>query len=305
MRFAVKFECGSNMDMVASRDNGPTVLGKGDCLSLDGVNWTSDNDGNFWVTARLVNDATQAADGYNVYCDGIKINSELITDTEYYAINQTKGIHSYSVSAVYGGEEVKSYTVPATINVFPTPSILSAENNLFTNTITWQAPLLSQGTLTWSNQELLNGIGGTSTSSPKIWIKNEFEASDLIAYAESQLTAINVYFYQESSSTINSCVLYIVENDKIVYSEELSADALAAITLGEWNKFALTTPYTIKAGNKVAYGIYITHTKKKHPLAYDTCPIGNIGKEQCTQHHLPNRHSTVLLPHGNLCQMPD
>ena len=278
MRFAVKFECGQNMNMVASRDNGPTVLGKGDCLSFDGVNWTSDNDGNFWVTARLVNDATQAADGYNVYCDGEKINSELITGTEYAAINQPAGTHNYSISAVYGGVEVKSYTVDAIVNMFPSPSILSAENTLLSNTIAWQAPLLSQGTLTWSNQELLNGIGGTSTSSPKIWIKNEFEASDLIAYAESQLTAINVYFYKESSSTINSCVLYIIENDKIVYSEELSADALAAITLGEWNKLALTTPYTIKAGNKVAYGIYITHTKKKHPLAYDTCPIGNIGK---------------------------
>lgn len=278
MRFAVKFECGSNMDMVASRDNGPTVIGKGDCISFDGVNWSSDNGGNFWVTARLVNDATQEADGYNVYCDGVKINSELITDTEYAATNQTKGVHNYSVSAVYGGEEVKSYTVPATVNVFPSPSILTAENNLLTNTVTWQAPLLNQSSLTWSNLELLNGIGGTSSSSPKIWIKNEFEASDLIAYAGAQLTAVNVFFYKESSSSINSCVFYIVENDKIVYSEELSADALSAITLGEWNKMTLATPYEIKAGNKVAYGIYITHTKKKHPIAYDTCPVGNIGK---------------------------
>ncbi len=278
MRFAVKFECGSNMDMVASRDNGPTVIGKGDCISYDGENWISDNGGNFWVTARLVNDATQEADGYNVYCDGVKINSELVTGTEYSATAQSAGIHNYSVSAVYGGEEIASYTVPATVNMFPTPSILTAENNLFTNTITWQAPLLTSGTLTWSNQELLNGIGGTSTTSPKIWIKNEFDASDLIAYTGNQLTAINAFFYEEASSAVESCVLYIVENDKIVYSEELSADALAAITLGQWNKMTLATPYEIKAGNKVAYGIYITHTKKKHPITYDTCPIGNIGK---------------------------
>ena len=278
MRFAVKFECGSNMDMVASRDNGPTVIGKGDCISFDGENWISDNGGNFWVTARLVNDATETADGYNVYCDGVKINNELITDTEYAATNQAKGIHNYYVSAVYGEEEVKSYTVPATVNVFPTPSILSAENNLFTNTLTWQAPLLTAGTLTWSNQELFNGIGGTSSSSPKIWIKNEFEASDLIAYTGSQLSAINAFFYEEASSEVSSCVLFISENDKIVYSEELSADALSAIVLGKWNKMTLATPYEIKAGNKVAYGIYVTHTKKKHPIAYDTCPIGNIGK---------------------------
>lgn len=278
MRFAVKFECGANMDMVASRDNGPTVFGKGDCISYDGENWFSDNRGNFWVTARLVNDATQEADGYNVYCDGVKLNSELITDTEYAAENQTKGVHNYSVSAVYGGEEVTSYSVPATINVFPTPSILTTANDLFTNTITWQAPLLNNGTLTWSNLELLNGIGGTSTSSPKIWIKNEFEASDMITYAGSQLTSINVYFFKEEGSSISSCYLYVIENDAIVYSEELSSEALAAIKLGEWNNFTLATPYDIKAGNKVAYGLYITHTKKMHPLAYDTCPVGNIGK---------------------------
>ena len=278
MRFAVKFECGSNMDMVASRDNGPTVLGKGDCISFDGENWSSDNAGNFWVTAHLVNDATQKADGYNVYCDGVKINSELITDTEFAATNQAKGAHRYYVSAVYGSEEVRSYSVPATVNVFPAPSILAIENNLFANTISWQAPLLNSGTLTWSNQELLNGIGGTSTSSPKIWIKNEFEAADLISFVGSQLSAVNVFFFKESSSEISSCVVFVVENDKIVYSEELSSDALAAIKLGEWNKLALTTPYEIKGGNKLAYGIYITHTKKKHPIAYDTCPVGNIGK---------------------------
>lgn len=278
MRFAVKFECGSNMDMVASRDNGPAVFGKGDCISFDGETWSSDNGGNFWVTAHLVNDATQSADGYNVYCDGVKINTELITETEFEATNQSKGVHNYTVSAVYGAEEVESYSVSATVNVFPAPSILSVDNNLFTNTISWQAPLLNSGTLTWSNQELLNGIGGTSTSSPKIWIKNEFDAADLISFVGSQLSAVNVFFFKEESSEVSSCVVYVVENDKIVYSEEMSSDALAAIKLGEWNKLPLATPYEIKAGNKVAYGIYITHTKKKHPLAYDTCPVGNIGK---------------------------
>lgn len=278
MRFAVKFECGSNMNMVASRDAGPTIVGKGDCYSTDGQNWTSDNDGNFWVTARLVNDATVAADGYNVYCDNEKINSELITDTEYVAENQMKGAHSYAVTAVYGSNEIMSYSVPLTVNAFPTPSILNVKTDVFTNTLTWQAPPLAANTLTWSNQELLNGIGGTSTTSPQIWIKNEFEASDLIAYAGAQLSAINVYLYEEASSKIESCQLFIIENDKIVYSEAVSADALAALTLGSWNKLALTTPYTIVAGNKVAYGIYVTHTKKKHPIAYDTCPIGNIGK---------------------------
>ena len=94
----------------------------------------------------------------------------------------------------------------------------------------------NSGTLTWSNQELLNGIGGTSTSSPKIWIKNEFDAADLISFVGSQLSAVNVFFFKEESSEVSSCVVYVVENDKIVYSEEMSADALAAIKLGEWSK---------------------------------------------------------------------
>lgn len=278
MRFAVKFECGSNMDMVASRDAGPAVVGKGDCYSTDGVNWTSDNGGNFWVTARLANDATTAPDGYNVYCDNVKINTELITDTEYVVENQSKGLHNYSVAAVYGEEEAMSYTVPATVNVFPSPSIIDVSTELFTNTLQWQAPPTDTGTLTWSNQELLNGTGGTSGSSPKMWIKNEFEASDLIAYAGGQLTAINVYFYEETDSEITKCVFFIIENDKITYSAQLSDEELANITLGAWNKLNLPEPYTINAGNKVGYGIYVTHTVGKHPIAYDTCPIGNIGK---------------------------
>lgn len=102
MRFAVKFECGSNMDMVASRDNGPTVIGKGDCISYDGETWISDNGGNFWVTARLVNDATETAEGYNVYCDGVKIASD-ITDTEYTVANAVSG--RYYITAVSGISE--------------------------------------------------------------------------------------------------------------------------------------------------------------------------------------------------------
>ncbi len=277
MRFAVKFECGSNMNMVASRDAGPAVVGKGDCYSTDGKNWISDNKSNFWVTARLVNDATVEADGYNVYCDNEKLNSELITGTEFVAENQAKGVHNYAVSAVYGGNEVMSYSVPASVNVFPTPSILDVKTELFTNTLTWQAPPLAANTLTWSNQELLNGMGGTG-SSPKIWIKNEFEASDLIAYVGAQLTSINIFLYEESSSKINSCQLFVMENDKIVYSEALTADVLALFELGKWNKIELTTPYTIPSGKKVAYGVYVTHTKGKHPISYDTCPTGNIGK---------------------------
>ncbi len=278
MRFAVKFECGANLDMVATCDAGPAIVGKGDCFSTDGVNWTSDNIGNFWVTARLVNEATAEADGYNVYCDNVKLNSELVTDTEYVAENQEKGSHQYSIAAVYGSEEAMSYSVPVTINVFPSPSMLSAESNVFTNTLVWQAPALDTNLLTWSNQELQNGIGGTSTSSPKIWIKNDFNASDLIAYAGAKLSAINIFLFEESSSEISQCTLFLMENGKIVYSEQLSDEALAALTLGAWNKMTLSTPYTITAGKDMAYGLYITHTAKKHPIGFDTCPIGNIGK---------------------------
>lgn len=289
LRFAVKFECGSNMDMVASRDAGPTVVGKGDCLSYDGKNWISTNGGNYWVTAWLKNEATTAPDGYNVYCDGVKVNSELCTDTEYVLTEQSAGAHTYSVSAVYGGEEMKSYEVAAVVNLFPTPVILSAENELFTNTLTWQAPRLDNATLTWSNQEVLNGMGGTG-SSPKFWIKQEFEASDLATYVGAEISAINVYCYEKegTTSSIKSGYLYIIEDDVMVYSEELTSDELSGITFNAWNKFTLDTPYKIEAGKKVAYGVYVTHPKGTYPVAYDTSVIAVDGKGNMYSTSSPN-----------------
>lgn len=271
LRFAVKYVSGHNMDFVANKDAGPTVYGKGDCISNDGKTWTNTGNGNFLITATLVNNHTTAPDGFNVYCDGTKVNSEPVTETSYTLTEQTTGSHNYAVSAIYGSEEQMSYTTPAVVNSFPTPRFTKAETGVLNTTLQWKAPLTAVDKLTWSNETVQTGIGGTSSSDPKIWIKNEFDPSDLIAYTGGQITAINLHLYKEETScSISEAVLFIFEDDVMVYDQALTQLELNRLAFDSWNKITLSTPYSITAGKKVAYGVFLRHTKKTHPVSVDT-----------------------------------
>lgn len=270
LRFAIKYECGANMDMVANKDDGPAVYGKGDCISHDGQTWSSVGDGNFLITANLVNNHTTTPDGYNIYCDGVKVNETLCTETSYTLSEQTKGSHNYAVEAVYGSDAHKSYDVQVVVNYFPSANFTSSKAGVLSATLNWKAPLTSTDKLTWSNDNVQTGIGGSSSSDPRIWVKNEFTPTDLVAYAGNDITALNIHLYKEDTEcTITEAVAFIIEDDVIVYSQELSQIERNLLTFDTWNKVKLTTPYTITAGKKIAYGFFFRHTKKKHPVSID------------------------------------
>lgn len=69
------------------------------------------------VTLRLAGADPEdlALVGYNVYCDGERVNGAPIEDTTYTTENLVDGLHRYSVSAVY--DEGESNTVHANVQV--------------------------------------------------------------------------------------------------------------------------------------------------------------------------------------------
>ena len=118
-------------------DDGKAVLGKGNMLSTDAQNWYSASisgiEGNFNIAVNVV--AAQSSEtepaGYNVYCDGHKVNTSVVKGNKYDDVLSTTGIHTYTVTSVYadGGEsrmsegtQVESYevsgkTAPRHVNV--------------------------------------------------------------------------------------------------------------------------------------------------------------------------------------------
>ena len=269
---AVKFNCGRNMSFVGICDRQPTY-GKGNLYSYDGKKWYSDAPGDFLVTAMLHNDATGQPQGYDVYRDGVKVNPELLTDaTAYTLTGEPEGLHKYKVAAVYaeGGDKMSDEVEAKTLSAYsymPPVSGISATVDNLSATLTWGAPLKRGPEMTWSGKELGVSIGGTSSTSPRVWIVQQFDADDLAAFPDHQITAINSYV--RNDGTLNSIVPFIMKNGKIDYYEIVPEDVTAAVTTDAWNKFTLTTPYKMELGNEYAFGLYYTHTAGGHPVGVD------------------------------------
>lgn len=268
---AVKFSCGRNMSFVAICDRVPTI-GKGNLYSYDGKTWHSDCPGDFLITALLHNEATTAPTGYNVYRDDTKVNTELLTDaTSYTLTGETEGTHKYKVGAVYTSDEKMSAEVTANAmsvySCLPSVSGISGTADHLSGTLTWATPLKRGSEMTWSNKELANGIGGTSSTNPQVWIIQQFSPTDLAAFPDHQITAINSYI--KNDGTITTATAFVMKNGVIDYFEEISADAVEAITPDAWNKFTLVEPYKMELGNEYAFGLYYKHTKGGHPVGVD------------------------------------
>ncbi|MDD2961965.1 MAG: hypothetical protein PHR45_07805 [Muribaculaceae bacterium] len=272
VRIAVKIVHGSNVNFAAIKNKVPNP--KGGQYSYDGNTWDYITDGSFLVTANLRNNVDVAPEGYDVFCDGKKLNDSPITETTYETI-QPNGEHKFFVNSVYGTESYRSIektlTLKSADSYFTAPSSISVTADKLSCYVAWTAPLLrtSDNELTWSNKTYGNAIGGTASSNTKVWIKNSFEPNDLITFVGSQITAINTSFKE---ATITGGTLFIMEDDVFVYSETLSAEAVASIKADTWVKFTLATPYTIKSGKSYAYGIYCLQTSKTKPISVDNKP---------------------------------
>lgn len=267
---AIKYKAGTNQDFTAITDRVAT-RGKGNLVSYDnGTTWNADGPGDFLITAHLRNITNTEPVGYIVSVDG-NIVSETITDTTYTIKSLEDGPHSFVVNAVYDGDFTRSSeavkaTAAAVTSLAPAPAAISGKvENGINGTITWQAPLKRGDQLTWSNCEKGNSIGATA-SSPKIWVKQEFDAYDLIAYPDHKITAINAYFADNAPTTMT---LFVMKDGKIAYYQEISADDVAAITPDAWTKFTLAEPFVLVPGSTYAYGYYCTHAKDLKPIAVD------------------------------------
>ena len=98
-------------------DDGKTVNGKGNLLSMDGKTWFTAAEtgisGNFNIRVNVAPNSEQKEEtpaGYNIYRDGVKVNNELVAAQSYDDVVSGAGTYNYAVSSVYqdGGESAKS-----------------------------------------------------------------------------------------------------------------------------------------------------------------------------------------------------
>ncbi len=268
--FVVCHETGQDMDFVAIKDSSTDASGKGDLMSTNGIDWVATGEGDYLITAVLANDVDEDPTGYNVYRGDTKLNDELITDTSVSLEDQPAGASSYSVAAVYADGEVRSYAVDLNLvtyaSLLPSATVLSTSVDMLDVNLTWSQPLLGGGELSWSDKSAGISIGGSASSNTKVWVRNQFDAADLIAFRGGKISAIN---YRFTEAVISGVTMFVVKDGVIDYFEEAPAEAISAIAANEWSKFTLSTPYQLEDGHDYAYGLYVLHTPKTHPMGVD------------------------------------
>lgn len=267
--FVARYMAGPNFSFVAITDRYPQP-GKGDVYSYDGMNWYQGAVGDFLVTANVKNDFTGEPLGYNIYRDGTRINDQLVTDLSYELTGEPDGTHTYAVAAVYDDGERQAY--PVTLDVVAASS-LAAPASTFTGVtdelsglLSWTAPLKGGDVLTWSGEEMGNHIGGTATSNTKVWVKQEFDRNDMLAFQDYNLNAIRAYVAEKE---ILTATIFVMRDGKIVQSRNVPDSVIQAIEAPGWVTFDMGAPYRLATGHSYAYGVYYTHTPKTHPVGVD------------------------------------
>lgn len=279
--FAIKVEGGYNMNFVVMKDKTTDAPGKGDLYSTDGKTWTATGAGDYLVTANLVNKANEAPTGYSVMMDGDFYNAADVTITsaknkysgvvEYTAImnNVPVGEHQVYVSADYPDEHRVSFSRKVKILDFAksAPSAHYSYNTPagdFKHVLVWAAPLTGGDNLTWGSAEATHSIGGSAAKDTKVWFRNVFTADDLTAFGtNAKITNIKTIF---TEAVINSVKIFVMKDGVIDYAQDAADIELSAIQANKESTFALDTPYELTPGHTYAYGLYVTHTPKTHPI---------------------------------------
>lgn len=284
--FAIKVEGGYNMTFVVMKDKTTDAPGKGDLYSTDGKNWTATGNGDYLVTANLVNKVDEAPTGYSVMMDGDFYNADDVTITsaknkysgviEYTALinNVPAGKHQVYVSADYPDEHRLSSTACTVTTLDFAKSAPSAHYNYntsagdFKHVLVWAAPLTGGSNLTWGTNEIAMSIGGTAKEDTKVWIRNVFTADDLTAFgANAKITNIKAVF---TEAVISAAKLFVIKDGVIDYAQDATAAEIAAIKANEVSTFALSEPYALTPGHTYAYGLYVLHTSGAHPIGIST-----------------------------------
>lgn len=287
--FAIKVEGGSNMNFVVMKDKETNAPGKGDLYSTDGKNWVATGAGDYLITANIATGVDETPTGYKVYVDGTPQDVEITSKKNSYSgvyenlatlTEVPAGAHEIYVEAVYGdavyASPVRRVQTIDLAHLGSTAHFSLYTKEAFKANLTWSAPLTGGNELTWGSKTVASSIGGSAASNTKVWFRNVFGEDDLAAFgANAKITEIKTIF---TEAVISSGKIYVIKDNVIDYVQDLTEDQIKAIKANEMQTFALTTPYALTPGHTYAYGMYVMHEAKAHPIAIsDAATVDGLG----------------------------
>lgn len=150
------------------------------------------------LVAWKPNVAAEGITGYNVYRDGTKVNSSLLTGEEYVDNGVAYGNHKYAVTAVYSGaESAKSdeATVAVAEKKLSAPVGLFAQQHGYNSAyLEWNNPETNFGSITYFDGDNANiETFGMSFTGMSYETAIRYDATRLSAYKGQQITSVGFY----------------------------------------------------------------------------------------------------------------
>lgn len=219
------------------------------CEQLDGIYATK-----LTWKAPLANE--EGVKGYNVYRNGTKVNTTLLTDTRFVDSNLSKETYNYAVTAVYADtESVKSEETTITLvdkKIESPYNLFARQRGLNDAYLLWSAPM--SNLITKKYYELgkdMTGFGGGNVSFESAIRYGQEEMS---LYKGYKITSVSFYpMTRQDKWTIN-----IYNNDELIHSEEVTSE----LKYGQENNIKLNKAVAIPANGDVYIAIKVAVPSK-------------------------------------------
>ena len=219
-------------------------------------------------------DNNATPDGYNVYRNGVKVNTALVTERTYTDTQLVAGNYVYTVSALYGEKESElsdSSEIYVKIGA-PYYAPIDLQQRVDQNqyvTLSWQSPNAhadENRTLRWDS-----GFNSTAMGLGEggyFWAGSKWEQSELIEYRNMIIDTVEV-FIQDRFLALN---LYIYQDGKRIVNQKITT---SDIRYGEYNKIGLKNTITIEPGSDFIVSFMVSHDAGTTPIGIDASPAVN------------------------------
>lgn len=195
--------------------------------------------------------------GYNLYRDGVKLNSELLTNTSYTDTELALGEYSYQLDAFYDNSCVSDKSAPTVARIGGVNTVVPPSNfslNVDSNTqatLSWNAPQLGNyETLRWYNGgiEFMAGQedGGT------MYVGAKWDATDLKNFYDYTLTEVEFY------SVVNTPHTFYIYVD----GKKVAEQNMATVNPKSFNVLKLDSPVLVEKGKELMVGYKVSNKDK-------------------------------------------
>lgn len=200
--------------------------------------------------------------GYDIYRDGVKINTELVTARNYYDRDLSAGTHHYAVRAIFeGGEselsEVLDFEMEEALAVNAPHSLEGRQHGFNRVNLDWAAPASNGGNLCYYDLESATDGIGTAISNVTMEIGIKFPEEQMDLYRNATLKSVTFTPLSDCDEW-KVCLYNLTASGALreIYSQKVTQP----ITIGEANNVILDTPY-VSDGKTLIIGIQATSSE--------------------------------------------